>query len=294
LRTGIVTAKENSTGRMFEFKVTDEKLLQSLKVGEAVYANFASGQVSVDGVHPCCKIVSLDPQPPVKDNQGGTPNPVPACCGITAIDMQSGLVSAEEKATHRSFQFEVSSVPLRESLKIGQGVYANFTSLQVSLDGKNVCCKIVNVQSASAGTTVQKDSAPGSSPTSTPTPGARTTKPTKPTTADPKATGTPTVKPNENDTSGAIRGQAAPAPPPGTAAPGAPAGGTPQGRPVPTLPVFSHEKAQVRILSQGKKWRLQTVTGTVEGRPVKEEALYHIVGKEGISESPIPPQINWA
>src|SRR5439155_24570016 len=81
-RTGIVTAKENSTGRMFEFKVADEKLLQSLKVGEGVYANYSSGQVSVDGAHPCCNIVSLDPPPPVNINQGGTLNPAPASCGI--------------------------------------------------------------------------------------------------------------------------------------------------------------------------------------------------------------------
>jgi Cu/Ag efflux protein CusF len=50
-------AKEAATGRTFSFKVTDNNLLRSLKAGQAVYANFGSKQVSVNGVAPCCGIV---------------------------------------------------------------------------------------------------------------------------------------------------------------------------------------------------------------------------------------------
>jgi hypothetical protein len=62
-KTGVVTAKEtgkeNASGRPFEFKVTDSRLLNSLRVGQGVYANFGAKQVSVDGKNPCCAIVSL-------------------------------------------------------------------------------------------------------------------------------------------------------------------------------------------------------------------------------------------
>src|SRR5579884_3641394 len=61
-RSGLVTAKENATSRAFTFKA-NATVLSGLHAGSPVYANFASKQVSINGVAPCCAIVSLSPAP---------------------------------------------------------------------------------------------------------------------------------------------------------------------------------------------------------------------------------------
>src|SRR6185437_7886026 len=67
------------------------------------------------------------------------------CCSITGIDQKSGTVTARENATSRVFTFKVTDAKLLSSLKIGQGVYANFTTKQVSLNGTQACCAITNL-----------------------------------------------------------------------------------------------------------------------------------------------------
>ena len=54
-----MTGYEKATGRKFQFKVIDTKLLFGLRVGQPVYANFKTMRVSVrsDGSPPCCPIV---------------------------------------------------------------------------------------------------------------------------------------------------------------------------------------------------------------------------------------------
>jgi hypothetical protein len=46
---GIVSVKVNATGNVFQFKPGNSATLASLKSGQAVYANFANHQVSLDG-----------------------------------------------------------------------------------------------------------------------------------------------------------------------------------------------------------------------------------------------------
>src|SRR5271166_575870 len=58
-RTGLVTGKENATGRMFQFQASNAALLKSLRPGTPVYANFTAKQVSLDGRNSCCQIVSV-------------------------------------------------------------------------------------------------------------------------------------------------------------------------------------------------------------------------------------------
>jgi len=67
-KTQIVTARETKTGRTFQFKVTDTKLLPSLKIGQAVHADFKTMKVSLDpdGVTPCCAVVSAPATTPVR------------------------------------------------------------------------------------------------------------------------------------------------------------------------------------------------------------------------------------
>src|ERR1700719_2827237 len=172
--TGMVSAKENATGRMFQFKVNDGAMLNSLKVGQGVYANFAASQVSVDNLQPCCTIVSSEVTESAATAAGPPPSlppdgivtsvgtaatsaapaavglirnkvaPVAPCCTITAINASTDVITATVNATGKTFQFQVADSALLNSLKIGQGVYANFAASQVSVDNLQPCCGIVS------------------------------------------------------------------------------------------------------------------------------------------------------
>lgn len=58
-KTGIVSARDKTTGKTFKFNVSDKAMLKGLKAGDAVQANFAAGQVAIKkySVEPCCNIV---------------------------------------------------------------------------------------------------------------------------------------------------------------------------------------------------------------------------------------------
>jgi hypothetical protein len=58
-RTGLVTGKENASGRMFQFQAGNAGLLKLLRPGTPVYANFTAKQVSLDGRNSCCQIVGV-------------------------------------------------------------------------------------------------------------------------------------------------------------------------------------------------------------------------------------------
>jgi Cu/Ag efflux protein CusF len=149
--TGVVTARNNANGQSFQFKVSDANLLRSLKTGQGIYANFTTQKVSVDGVQPCCGIVSFSNagaanQQPNKaggvgntvagQNLGNAANPGQPCCGITNINTATGVVTAKYLSTGQTFQFTVQNSALFHSFKVGQRFFANFNSRQVSLDGK--------------------------------------------------------------------------------------------------------------------------------------------------------------
>jgi Cu/Ag efflux protein CusF len=152
LKRGTVTAVENATGREFTFKVNNSALLHSLKAGQAVYANFATKQVSVDGLQPCCNIVSVATSPAGAAQSGNKVKPGAPCCTITSINLKTGLVTAVENATGRSFQFKVANAALLKAMKTGQGVYANFATRQVSVDGATPCCGISSISAAPGAT----------------------------------------------------------------------------------------------------------------------------------------------
>ncbi len=70
-KSSVVSAKENATGRAFQFKVGDGKLLGSLRVGQAVYANFKTNQVSLDGKAACCSILTGPTGSPERTTEPG-------------------------------------------------------------------------------------------------------------------------------------------------------------------------------------------------------------------------------
>ncbi|HEX6134259.1 MAG TPA: hypothetical protein VFZ24_09850, partial [Longimicrobiales bacterium] len=157
--TGVATARSR-TGETFRFEVKDAALLRSLRVGQSVAADFGTGKVTVNGAQPCCAIIrpaepvgrpGVKPAEPVNTKQVkpaepvGKPNADPAepCCGITAIDLATGIVTAREAATGRVFRFEVKDAALLRSLKIGQKVYADFGTSKVRIHGLEPCCGII-------------------------------------------------------------------------------------------------------------------------------------------------------
>lgn len=55
--SGIVTARVAGTGRVFRFEVKQARLLQTLKVGQQVFADFTNNRVRIHGIEPCCNII---------------------------------------------------------------------------------------------------------------------------------------------------------------------------------------------------------------------------------------------
>lgn len=109
---GIVVIRDTETSRTMQFKA-DAKVIKTLKVGDWVEAEMATGRVTAvkgvavayrlvepDQIGPCCAIAKL-----------GTGSPSPAV-----------LVTARNNATGRTFQFQVEEPTLAKSLVAGQTV----------------------------------------------------------------------------------------------------------------------------------------------------------------------------
>lgn len=181
---GIVTAKVNATGQTFQFTAMYDAfaLLGTLRIGQSVYANFPAMEVSLNGASVCCKIVSSasagakgkkhcppfcsgSPPPkfsgeatvqsavsmPAAGNLGNVANPVgpvdaakPAA-HIIGLNAASRMVTARVDSSGQTFQFQVSNPAWFDSLQIGQGVWANFKTKQISLNGKTQSGTIVSV-----------------------------------------------------------------------------------------------------------------------------------------------------
>ena len=68
----------------------------------------------------------------------GTP-----CCAIQAVDARTGLVTAIDRATGQSFQFQVTNPAQLQGLRPGQPVYGNAASGRVGLTQQSPCCTVV-------------------------------------------------------------------------------------------------------------------------------------------------------
>jgi len=178
----LVSAKVNATGEGFQFTLNNPALLGTLKIGQGVYANFQTKQISLDGQHVSGVIVSIGapkgplapvppgkapstlpaPQTSPKASGGSAPLSGPlsssagtsaACCVITTIDVRAQLAAAKVNSSGETFEFSVpNSVPIQD-LRAGQPAWANFKTMQVSLNGHTACCPIVS-SAGSSSTTV--------------------------------------------------------------------------------------------------------------------------------------------
>ncbi len=164
-KTGIVTARVNSTGQTFQFAVKNAATLRSLKIGQAIFANFTAKQASLDGRTASFPIVNFSPVDSARaggnsfspvDGARATVNPFSpvdsaksaakpvACCTIVSFSPVDSMVMARETATGRTFQFKAAPSVLK-TLKVGQAVFANFGTHQVSFDGVNPSGQITSV-----------------------------------------------------------------------------------------------------------------------------------------------------
>ncbi len=137
-RGGVVSARENATGRNFKFVANNKKTLSinDLKPGQGVQADFASKQVSLDGRSACCHITelpaalgrspgtgNLPPDPEYQDpNDPGT--------GMgTGTDTSPAWTSQESGSSYDSGQGGYSSGggydPGQGSYGSGQGGYGS-------------------------------------------------------------------------------------------------------------------------------------------------------------------------
>ncbi|MDQ6801033.1 MAG: copper-binding protein [Acidobacteriota bacterium] len=120
LRTGVVKAVDTRSSKVFEFTVTNATLLRSLKVGDAINADFAKN------------IVTLKAEERIPLRLA----PFSPCCGIRSIDLKTGIVKA---APHqppdgaRVFEFTVTNATLLRSLKVGDAINADFATNFVTL-----------------------------------------------------------------------------------------------------------------------------------------------------------------
>jgi hypothetical protein len=67
------------------------------------------------------------------------------CCAVIGIDARTGVITAKETATGRSFTFRLKNPNEMRSLRPGQPVYANFAASEVSLDGQNAGGQIIGM-----------------------------------------------------------------------------------------------------------------------------------------------------
>jgi hypothetical protein len=136
--SGVVTARETATGRTFEFRVDDRRLLATLKPAQPVHADFTTMRVSVrpDGLEPCCSVVSAAPKAAVPINSAQP------CCAVVANAALRRLgriaVAYPEKVQARIDVFRSGET---EALAAGYGDQA-FDLLpgtyDVSISGKRV------------------------------------------------------------------------------------------------------------------------------------------------------------
>jgi hypothetical protein len=103
------------------------------------------------------------------------------CCSVTAINAATGIVSAKVNANGEAFQFRVANLNLLKELRIGVGVYANFATHEVSLDGKTIAGPITSGPASAPVTAPAPKPAlppPASAPVARPAPTAAPPTPT--------------------------------------------------------------------------------------------------------------------
>lgn len=135
----VVTARVNSSGQLFQFTPVTRTELNGLKVGQTLFANFDTRQVFLNEGHLAGRITSaLSSTEPSSAGSSPAQNALWSWnkAIITTIDANTGIVTARDSATHKSFQFRVANAAILSQLHLKQSILANFAGRQVSFDGR--------------------------------------------------------------------------------------------------------------------------------------------------------------
>jgi Cu/Ag efflux protein CusF len=75
------------------------------------------------------------------------------CCAVTGTDVASGVVTAKESVTGKTYQFKVTDTALLTTLNVGDKVAADFDTQKVRIHGlgSELCCAIVTPLQAAPG-----------------------------------------------------------------------------------------------------------------------------------------------
>lgn len=74
-----------------------------------------------------------------------------SCCSIVSVNVSTATVAAKVNSNGQPFQFTLTNRALTRQLRAGEGVYANFRTKQVSLDGRTVVGTIITIGPAAMG-----------------------------------------------------------------------------------------------------------------------------------------------
>lgn len=135
----VITAKVDSSGQLFQFTPVTNTELNSLKVGQTLFANFDTLQVFLNEGHLAGRITSaLSSTEPSLAGSSPAQNASSSWnkAIITSIDAGTGIVTARDSATRKSFQFRVANAAILSQLHLRQSILANFAGRQISFDGK--------------------------------------------------------------------------------------------------------------------------------------------------------------
>jgi hypothetical protein len=72
------------------------------------------------------------------------------CCTITSVNAKSGLVNARALDGSRTFQFTVKNKSALSQLRVGQQIYGDFGTHQVSINEGTPCCSMTHLKSVPA------------------------------------------------------------------------------------------------------------------------------------------------
>ena len=108
-RANTATARDVSTGRVFQFVSPNAATTSGLKVGQRIFADFSANTVSLDGVKPCCKII------PAAD---ATASPTPSVSKPTVTPSQASTAAtlAQPSTAASSTGKTVSTIKPPEAL----------------------------------------------------------------------------------------------------------------------------------------------------------------------------------
>ncbi len=176
-----------------------------------------------------------------------------ACCSITTIEAATGVVSGKITANGNVFQFKVTNARTLSALRVGQGVFANFRTRQVSLDGRTACCAITSGPNAPTAAPAPRPPAPAPAPTPQRTP------PAPPPPAVPAAAVV------------AVASVQAPT--------------LSFGTPEPVTPANRLTRLNASLVSRGTRYEIRQLRTTVGNRMVTKRVL-HLAGLEGIENAP--------